>query len=98
INGITLGNISMQFGANGITQFADPNGSVQSTIQQNGFPAGTLQSVSVSDKGRVVGTYSNNRTIDLAEITLANFSAVDSLKRMDGGAFAVTDDSGPPNY
>ena len=30
--------------------------------------------MSVSDKGRIVGTYSNGRTIDLAQITLANFS------------------------
>ena len=43
-------------------------------LQQNGFPAGALQTVSVSDKGRVVGTYSNGRTLDLAEITLANFN------------------------
>jgi hypothetical protein len=61
-------------GSGGITQFADPNGSVQvNTLQQNGFPAGSLQQVSVNDKGRVVGSYSNGRTLDLAQITLANF-------------------------
>ena len=62
-------------GSGGITQFADPNGTAQvNLLQQNGFPAGALQTVSVSDKGRVVGTYSNGRTLDLAEITLANFN------------------------
>ena len=54
--------------------------------------------MSVSDKGRVVGTYSNGRTIDLAEITLANFNGANFLKRIDGGAFEVTDESGPPTY
>ena len=43
----------------------------------------------------MVGTYSNGRTIDLAEITLANFNGVDGLKRIDGGAFDATDEVRP---
>ena len=43
----------------------------------------------------MVGTYSNGRTLDLAEITLANFNGPNQLKRLDGGAFSVTDNSGP---
>jgi len=54
--------------------------------------------VSVNDKGRVVGAYSNGRTVDLAEITLANFSGTNGLKRIDGGAFAATDESGVATY
>jgi len=96
VNGIALGDIQLVHGSGGITQFADPNGNVQVNIlQQNGFPAGELQSVSVNDKGRVVGSYSNGRTIDLAEITLASFNGPNNLKRIDGGAFEVTDESGP---
>ncbi len=67
-------------------------------LSQNGFAAGELQTVSVSDKGRVVGSYSNGRTLDLAEITLAGFSGANFLKRIDGGAFEVTDESGGPTY
>jgi flagellar hook protein FlgE len=67
-------------------------------LQQNGYPAGELQSVAVNDKGRVVGSYSNGRTIDLAEITLADFNGPNKLKRVDGGAFELTDESGPPIY
>jgi flagellar hook protein FlgE len=99
VDGVSLGNVVLQHGANGLTQFADANGNVQvNALQQNGFPAGTLQSVSVSGKGHVVGTYSNGRTIDLAQITLADFHDVDALKRIDGGAFVATDESGPPTY
>jgi flagellar hook protein FlgE len=99
VDGVSLGSVGLQHGAGGLTQFADANGNVQvNTLQQNGFPAGILQSVSVNDKGRVVGTFSNSRTIDLAQITLANFNGVDALKRIDGGAFVATDDSGPPTY
>jgi flagellar hook protein FlgE len=95
VDGVSLGNVALDLGSNGVTQFSDPDGTVKSSIQQNGFPAGTLQTISVNDKGRIVGTYSNNRTIDLAAISLANFNSVDGLKRIDGGAFAATDDSGP---
>jgi flagellar hook protein FlgE len=99
VDGVSLGNVVLQHGTSGLTQFADPNGNVQvNSLQQNGFPAGVLQSVAVNDKGRVVGTYSNSRTIDLAQITLANFNGVDGLKRIDGGAFIATDESGPPTY
>ncbi len=99
VNGISLGDVQLLHGAGGITQFADPNGNAQVNIlQQNGFPAGELQQVAVSDKGRIVGSYSNGRTLDLAEITLANFNGSNYLKRIDGGAFEVTDESGPPIY
>ena len=96
IDGISLGTVSVAFGAGGLTQFADPNGNAQvNQLAQNGFPAGSLQSVAVSDKGRLVGSYSNGRSLDLAEITLANFNGANFLKRVDGGAFEVTDESGP---
>ena len=96
VDGVSLGNIQLAHGSGGITQFADPNGNVQvNQLLQNGFAAGDLQSVTVNDKGRIVGSYSNGRTIDLAEITLADFNGPNMLKRLDGGAFAQTDESGP---
>ena len=99
VNGIALGDIQISHNTGGITQFADSNGNAQvNMLQQNGFPAGSLQSVAVSDKGRIVGTYSNGRTVDLAEITLANFSGANNLKRIDGGAFEATAESGTPTY
>jgi flagellar hook protein FlgE len=99
VNGVALGDIQVAHNTGGVTQFADSNGNVQvNMLQQNGFPAGSLQSVAVSDKGRVVGTYSNGRTIDLAEITLANFSGANNLRRIDGGAFEASAESGTPTY
>jgi flagellar hook protein FlgE len=34
----------------------------------------------------------------MAEILLANFNADNQLKRLDGGAFEATSESGVPNY
>ena len=99
VDGVSLGNLEIQHGSGGISQFADPNGNVQvNLLQQNGFAAGELQQVSVNDKGRVVGSYSNGRSIDLAEITIASFNGPNALKRIDGGAFEATDASGPATY
>lgn len=96
VNGITLNTLSINFGAGGLTEFADANGNVKvNNIEQDGYPAGQLQSVSVSDRGRIVGNYSNGRNLDLAEIQLASFNGPNFLKRVDGGAFEVTDQSGP---
>jgi flagellar hook protein FlgE len=95
VNGVALGSPVINFGSGGITQFADANGNVQvNQIHQDGFPAGQLQSVSVSANGRIVGTYSNGRNLDLAEISVATFNGTNFLKRVDGGAFEVTDESG----
>lgn len=99
VSGKTLGDITMNFGAGGLTQFADSNGNVQiNNIQQDGYAAGQLLSVSVSNQGRVVGTYSNGRNIDLAEVSVATFNGTDFLKRIDGGAFEATNESGAALY
>jgi flagellar hook protein FlgE len=96
IAGVPLGDVTVNFGVSGVTQFADPNGNAQvNDIHQDGFPAGSLQTVSIGDNGRVVGNYSNGRNIDLAQITLATFNGANFLKRIDGGAFELTDQSGP---
>jgi len=96
ISGITLGDVAVNFGVSGLTSFADANGNAQvNDIHQDGFPAGSLQTVAIGDNGRVVGNYSNGRNIDLAQITLATFNGTNFLKRIDGGAFEVTDQSGP---
>jgi flagellar hook protein FlgE len=95
IGGVPLGNITINFGAGGVTQFADANGNVKvNQIQQDGFPAGSLQTVSIGQNGRVVGNYSNGRNIDLAQISVATFNGTNFLKRIDGGAFEATDQSG----
>lgn len=99
VSGKALGNLTMAFGTGGLTQFADTNGNAQvNQLQQDGYAAGQLKSVSVSNEGRVVGSYSNGRNIDLAEVSVATFNGADFLKRIDGGAFEVTNESGEALY
>lgn len=95
VDGINLGNITLNHGSNQITQFADTNGTVSVTeIEQDGFASGELASIAVSDSGRIVGTYTNGKQLDLAEVTLVKFNADNKLRKLDGGAWAATQDSG----
>ncbi len=96
VGGQTLSNVTVSFPSGGLTQFATSSGAATiGGITQNGFAAGQLQSVAVNNSGLVVGTFSNGQNIDLASITLSHFNGTNFLKALNGGAYAVTDQSGP---
>jgi flagellar hook protein FlgE len=96
INGVALGNLSLIAPTGGITQFASVNGlATVNTIQQNGYAAGELQTISVSNNGIITGTFSNGQNVSLAEIPLVHFNSADNLKSLSGGAYQSTDASGP---
>lgn len=94
---ISAGNIDLEVGSAGLTQFADSNGSIRGNgISQDGYAAGTLERISVSNEGQISGTYSNGQVATLAQISIAQFNAANALQRLDGGAFAQTLESGAP--
>jgi flagellar hook protein FlgE len=95
VGGQTLGNVSVSIGASGLTQYATTGGTATiNQISQNGYPAGQLQSVAISNSGLVIGTFSNGQNINLAAVTLSHFNGTNYLKSLDGGAYAVTEQSG----
>jgi flagellar hook protein FlgE len=99
VNGDVVGNVTLNYGTGGLTQFATTTGNVQvSAITQNGFTAGQMQSLSVDGQGQIVGAFSNGQTVALADVTLATFSGQDSLEPLNGEAYAATPDSGTPIY
>jgi flagellar hook protein FlgE len=96
VGGQSLSNVAINIPNSGLTQFATAGGTATiGGITQNGFAAGQLQSVAINNSGLVVGTFSNGQNIDLAAITLSHFNGTNYLKALDGGAYAVTDQSGP---
>ncbi|KKC35520.1 hypothetical protein WH87_15765 [Devosia epidermidihirudinis] len=94
VNGVTIGNVELRHETVGMTQFADVNGTVSAKVNQNGYSAGEFVSVAINDNGRVVATYSNGERMDMAQVVTAEFNAVNQLKRLDGGVFASTSESG----
>jgi flagellar hook protein FlgE len=96
VDGQSLGNLTMNISSGALTQFASSSGSATiNAITPNGFAAGQLQSVAINNSGLVVGTFSNGQNIDLAAVTLSHFNGTNYLKALDGGAYQVTDQSGP---
>jgi len=95
VSGQTLGALSFNVGAGALTQYATTSGTATiNTISQNGYAAGQLQSVAINNNGLVVGTFSNGQNLDLASVTLSHFNGTNYLKALDGGAYAVTNQSG----
>ena len=96
VNGTTVGDITLDFGATGLTQYADTNGTLQvNSLSQDGYAAGQAIGVSVTDGGHIVANYSNGQTLEVGRVVLAGFNGEDQLQKLDGGAFAETIDSGP---
>jgi flagellar hook protein FlgE len=95
VNGISVGEVEFRYDLGGLTQFDDANGTADvSTLNQDGYAAGEFVSVGINDSGRVVATYSNGKRMDVAQVVTAEFSAINKLKRLDGGVYATTSESG----
>jgi flagellar hook protein FlgE len=98
VNGAAVGPFSF---SSALTQYADADvnstGNVRVTrLSQDGYPSGELTSITVGDGGRVQGNYTNGQVVGLYQLSVAQFSADNQLKRRDGGVFEQTLESGPP--
>lgn len=97
VNGTTVGDVTLNIGTTGLTQYARTEGTVQASTNQDGYASGQLVNVTITDAGRVRGNYTNGQSVDLFSIPLVSFNGDNMLKRLDGGAFAETAGSGPPS-
>lgn len=82
----------LETGRSNITQYAGP--SATSSTNQDGYGSGTLLDISIDPDGMVLGTFSNGRTLNLAQLGLANFNNPDGLFRIQGNMFTATTVSG----
>ncbi|MGE7413190.1 flagellar hook protein FlgE [Methylobacterium tarhaniae] len=97
VNGTNLGPTALNFGTGALTQYGSAGGLVETrTLQQNGYAAGTLRSLAVTDDGKLTGTYSNGNSVALAQVGVARFNAPNALKAVSGGNYAQTAESGGP--
>lgn len=79
-------------GSDGVTQLAanyDTN-----SINQNGFGAGTLSSISVDEEGYVSGTFTNGENKKLYKLGIAVFQNSNGLEAVSGSLLRTTDASG----
>jgi flagellar hook protein FlgE len=76
------------------TQSYDTGGFSTLFQDQDGFTAGYLQNVSVSQDGVLSGTFSNGQQMELYTLTLTSFTNQWGLRREGGNLFSETRDSG----
>lgn len=101
VNGVTISGVNLFTGASGSGMkqvYSTQNvGQIEANaIRQDGYSAGVLQKTTISEDGRVIGSYSNGQVAPLAQLLTARFPSPNSLKRLDGGAFSETAESGLP--
>jgi flagellar hook protein FlgE len=83
-------NGSTDFGA--VTQF-DGTTSI-GVISQDGFAKGELLDVFIDSAGNIVGSYSNGKTKNLAQVALATVANQQALNHVGDGLFAANVQSG----
>lgn len=79
---------------NGLTQFARESTAVAK--EQDGYPTGDLSSVSVSNEGYVIGSFTNGVKKNLAAIQLALFKNPSGMESVGNGYFTSSANSGAP--
>ncbi len=67
-----------------------------SSLTQDGYTAGNLTGVKISDAGVLLTTYSNGQTQARGQISLADFRNVQGLTPVGGGSWVETTASGQP--
>jgi flagellar hook protein FlgE len=60
----------------------------------DGYGAGTLQSYQIAPNGTVIGIFSNNEKINLAQVALANFNNPGGLEKLGDSTFRSSANSG----
>jgi flagellar hook protein FlgE len=90
--------VALNFGSangfNGVTQFGGPSSAAATT--QDGYAAGTLSSVSISQDGTINGIFTNGRIFSLAQLAVAQFTNPTGLNREGQNYYSATINSGTP--
>lgn len=91
-SGISWKLINSETGLADISAFASPSEITASS--QNGAAAGSLNNLSIQSDGTISAVFSNGKTVDVAQLVLAQFSNVDGLLAQGGGLYAESSASG----
>jgi flagellar hook protein FlgE len=78
-----------------ITNYAKDS-SVSNTTQ-DGYAASALAKVSIDNSGIIVGLTESGKSVQLAQLVLANFPNVDGLQKYKGSTFVAFSSSGEPS-
>jgi flagellar hook protein FlgE len=90
--------INLNFGTSnafdGITSFDQK--SATSLISQDGYTGGDLQGIRIDQNGVLIGSFTNGRSLGLAQISMAKFANNEGLMADGGNIFSQSANSGDP--
>ncbi|HTF99178.1 MAG TPA: flagellar hook protein FlgE [Nitrospirota bacterium] len=66
------------------------------SVLQDGYSAGALKNVSISDAGIIIGVFTNGQTRNIGQVALGRFVAPTELTKMGSNLYAESYDSGQP--
>ncbi|MGY8525701.1 flagellar hook protein FlgE [Paracidovorax citrulli] len=78
----------------GTTQFGDDND--PKLLDQNGYSSGSLLGYTIQPDGSILGSFSNEETMNLGQIVLASFGNVEGLQPEGDNVWTATGASGQP--
>ncbi|MFN3396846.1 MAG: flagellar hook protein FlgE [Thermodesulfovibrionales bacterium] len=81
-------------GLDGATQFASDFAVIN--ITQDGYSAGALKNVVISEDGVITGVFTNGQTRPIGQVALARFVAPTGLTKLGRNLYAESFDSGQP--
>ncbi len=81
-------------GLEGTTQFG--SASATTFLNQNGYAAGTLKTLTIDDAGLMSGVFSNGQTKNIAQIVLGKFISQEGLTKLGNSLYAESNESGQP--
>lgn len=96
MNGSNVVSINLDVGSpgafDGITQFRSE--STTAAREQDGYPMGKLQEISIDEKGEITGIYSNGVSNSIAMIYVAEFNNPAGLMKVGDSMYSVSNNSG----
>ena len=98
-NGSAAGQtISLNFGTlggfDGITSY-DAKSNTEN-IAQDGYTGGTLNGLRIDQSGKIIGSFTNGRSLALAQVSMATFTNNNGLEKLGGNVWGETANSGAP--
>lgn len=84
---------AVTFDFSGLTQYASGDLFVY-TYDANGHEAGAMSGIEFDANGKIIGKFSNGRTLTLYQLALTDFANPNALEQKSGNVFAETTASG----
>ena len=98
-NGSAIGqHIELKFGTTQTTDglTSTDNNSSTADISQDGYASGELHGIRIDQSGTLVGSFTNGRSLGLAQVAVAKFANNQGLAGEGGNLFSRTANSGDP--